>query len=224
MSPTLHFAPHTCARVTLTALEEIGLPFGTHLIAFMGGEHRKPEFLAINPAGKVPALETEDGVIVQNGAILSYLAETHPDAGLLPRPQDAVGKAAVLAELFRISSDLHPLVTRFVMAVMISTDASDAPRIRTKAAEGLAMQLAPLERLLSQQPWILGGKWSILDAYLAWVWFRIEGAGLGADDYPALANHYATASERPSAKAALLHEERAQEELKARGLFFAPPR
>ncbi|MEL0212630.1 MAG: glutathione S-transferase N-terminal domain-containing protein, partial [Novosphingobium sp.] len=110
--PKLYFAPETCARVTLTALEEIGESFETQLIAFRAGEHRKPEFLAINPAGKVPALETEDGVIVQNGAILSYLAEAHPDAGLLPRPQDAVGKAAVLAELFRNSSDLHPLVTR----------------------------------------------------------------------------------------------------------------
>lgn len=219
----LWFAPQTCARVTLTALEEIGEPFETRLIAFMAGEHRQPAFLSVNPSGKVPALETADGVIVQNGAILSYLADTFPEAALLPRPGDATGRARILADLFRCSSDLHPLVTRFVMAPMISTDADDAPRIRAKAAEGLVLQLSPLESRLSEQPWMLGQDWSILDAYLAWIWFRITGVGFDQADYPALQRHYAKASERPSAIAALRHEEKAQDELRARGLFFQPP-
>lgn len=221
--PILHFAPNTCARVTLTALEEIGEPFETRLIAFMAGEHRRPDFLAINPAGKVPALETAHGVIVQNGAIVSYLAQVYPEAGLLPQPEDAAGRAGILSELFRCSSDLHPLVTRFVMAPMISVDAADAPRIRAKAAEGLAMQMAPLEQRLNGQPWMLGQHWSILDAYLAWIWFRITGAGFVQDEFPALRRHYAEASRRPSAQAALEREEKAQAELKARGLFFQPP-
>lgn len=221
--PILHFAPHTCARVALTALEEIGQPFEARLIAFMAGEHRKPAFLAINPSGKVPALETKDGVIVQNGAILHYLAQTHPAAGLLPQQEDAADKARVLAELFRCSSDLHPLVTRFVMSFMISTDAADAPRIRAKAAEVLAMQIAPLEERLTSQPWMLGPSWSILDAYLGWIWFRITGAGFDPADYPALQQHYSRASQRPSACAALLREAEAQAELEARGLMFVPP-
>ncbi len=223
MKLILHFAPQTCARVTLTALEEIGEPFETRLIAFMAGEHRKPAFLAINPSGKVPALETQHGVIVQNGAILSYLAQTHPAAGLLPQPEDAAGKARVLTELFRCSSDLHPLVTRFVMSPMISTDGADAPRIRARAAEGLAMQLAPLEQRLAGQPWMLGQDWSILDAYLGWIWFRITGAGYDQAEYPALQQHYSRTSQRPSAQAALAREEKAQAELKARGLLFVPP-
>ncbi|MEN7536696.1 glutathione S-transferase family protein [Aurantiacibacter flavus] len=221
-SPLLWFAPHTCARVTLTALEEIGEPFETRLIAFMAGEHRQPEFLSLNPSGKVPALETADGVIVQNGAVLSYLADTHPHANLLPRPGDALGRARILAELFRCSSDLHPLVTRFVMAPMISTSAEDSPRVRAKAAEGLALQLAPLEKRLDVQPWMLGHDWSIIDAYLAWIWFRITGVGFDHSDYPGLQRHYAKACERPSALAALRREEKAQDELKARGLFFQP--
>ena len=219
----LWFAPQTCARVTLTALEEIGRPFETRLIAFMAGEHRRPEFLSVNPSGKVPALETDDGVIVQNGAILSYLAQTRSEAGLLPQPEDAAARAVILAELFRCSSDLHPLVTRFVMSPMISTDAADAPRIRAKAGEALALQLAPLEQRLSKQPWMLGQDWSIIDAYLAWIWFRITGVGFDQAGYPALQGHYAKASERPSAQAALAREEKAQDELKSRGLFFQPP-
>ena len=222
-SRVLWFAPQTCARVAMTALEEIGEPFETRLIAFMAGDHRSEEFLAVNPAGKVPALQTEHGVIVQNGAILTYLAQAHPDVGLLPTPGDAEGRAHILGELFRCSSDLHPLVTRFVMSGMISTDAGDAPRIRAKAAEALAMQLGVLEKRLSAQPWMLGDDWSILDAYLAWIWFRITGAGFAAGDFPTLQQHYANASQRPSAQAALTREEQAQHELKARGLHFQPP-
>jgi glutathione S-transferase len=221
--PILYFAPQTCARVTLTALEEIGQPFETRLIAFLAGEHRKPEFLALNPSGKVPALRTECGVIVQNGAILSYLAETYPEAGLLPRRGDAAGRAAVLAELFRCSSDLHPLVTRFVMPHMITTEETDAPRIRARAREGLEFQLAPLAARLERQEWVLEEGWSIVDAYLAWIWFRIAGAGFDGAAFAAIAAHFERASRRPSATAALEHEARAQEELEQRGLLFRPP-
>ena len=112
---------------------------------------------------------------------------------------------------------------RFVMAAMISTDARDAPRIRAKAAEGLALQLAPLERRLDAQPWMLGQEWSILDTYLGWIWFRIADVGFGQDDYPALRRHYDRVCGRPSALAALEREEQAQDALRARGLFFQPP-
>jgi glutathione S-transferase len=220
--PLLHFAPHTCARVTLTALEEIGEPFETRLVAFMAGEHRAPAYLAINPAGKVPALETAQGVIVQNGAILTYLAQRHPSAGLLPIGDGPLALQA-LSDLFRISADLHPLVTRFVLPQIITTQADQATPIRDKAREILTAQLAPLEQRLAGQAWILGSDWSIIDAYLAWIWFRVTGAGFDPHAFPALDRHYATASERPSALAALAREAAAQDELKARGLFFQPP-
>jgi glutathione S-transferase len=106
---------------------------------------------------------------------------------------------------------------------MISTDAGDAPRIRAKAAEVLAIQLGPLEERLTGQPWMLGTTWSILDAYLGWIWFRITGAGFNQADYPALQQHYTRASQRPSARAALALEVEAQAELEARGLMFVPP-
>jgi glutathione S-transferase len=220
--PVLHFAPQTCARVTLTALEEIGKPFETRLIAFMEGEHRAPAYLAINSAGKVPALEAPQGVIVQNGAILTYLAQCHPTAGLLPLGEGQLALQA-LSDLFRISADLHPLVTRFVLPQMITTQADQATPIRDKAREILIAQLAPLEQRLAGQAWMLGNDWSIIDAYLAWIWFRVTGAGFDPQAFPAIDRHYAAASARPSALAALAREAAAQDELKTRGLFFQPP-
>jgi glutathione S-transferase len=220
----LYFAPSTCARVTLTALEEIGKPFETRLIAFMAGEHRKPEYLAINPAGKVPAIQTEAGVLTQNGAILFYLAQTYPEAGLLPLSGDPQADASVLSSLFRMSADLHPLVTRFVIPGMILSDPASSAHVRAKAEEVLKLQLEPIATQLGKQPWYLGDRWSILDAYLAWIWFRITGAGFDPATFPAIADHYDRASERPSARAALQHEARSQQELTERGLAFTPPK
>lgn len=221
--PTLYFAPQTCARVSLTALEEVGEPFETRLVAFLAGEHRKPEYLAINPSGKVPALLTAGGVVVQTSAILDYLARVHPDAGLLPRRDDAVARAEVLGWLFRCSSDLHPLVTRFVLPAMASMDADAAAGIRAKAAELLSQQLKWIDRHLAHHEWIFDEGWSIVDAYFAWIWFRLTGAGFDAGAFPAISEHFQRAGERPSAKAALRREEKAQAELQERGLVFRPP-
>ncbi|MEH6662539.1 MAG: glutathione S-transferase family protein [Parasphingorhabdus sp.] len=221
--PILYFAPSTCARVTLTALEEIGQPFETKLVAFMAGEHRSDEYLAINPSGKVPALKTDAAVLTQNGAILLYLARTYPEAGLLPLSGDPHSDALVMSMLFRLSSDLHPLVTRFVIPGMILSDPSASPHVRMKAEEVLKLQLAPIAAQLATQDWLMGDRWSILDAYLAWIWFRITGAGFDPANFPAIASHYDRASERPSAKAALQREASAQDELAARGLAFVPP-
>lgn len=221
--PRLYFAPQTCARVALTALEEIGEPFETKLVAFLAGEHRHPDFLAINPAGKVPALETKDGILVQNGAILAYLADTHPDAGLVPQRTTAAGRAQVLSNLFRCSADLHPLVARFVLPAFHTSDTTQAPQIREIAKQGLEFQLAGVEKFLTEREWIEPEGWSIIDAYVAWIWFRITGAGFAAEKFPALSSHYERACARPSALAALRHEEKAQVELAARGLKFSPP-
>jgi glutathione S-transferase len=219
---TLWFAPNTCARVTLTALEEIGDPFETRLVAFMAGEHRQPAYLAINPSCKVPALQTPEGVLVQTGAMLTWLAEVHPEARLLPQPAGAFARAAIRAEIFRCSADLHPLVTRFVMAPMISTEQGHAGAIREKAREALMMQLTPVSARLEQGEWYLGDGWSVLDAYLAWIWFRITGSGFDAAAFPAIARHHDRAMARPAAQAALAREAAATRELEARGLNFTP--
>jgi glutathione S-transferase len=223
-APTLYFAPATCARVALTALEEVGEPFETRLIAFKAGEHRRPDYLAVNPSGKVPALDTGRGIVTQNGSILLYLARAHPDAELLPLTGDPLGDAAAVSALFRLSSDLHPLVTRFVLPGMMLQSDEAAPQVRAKAQELLIQQLQPIAAQLAQQRWMLGPDWSIVDTYLAWIWFRIIGAGFDAAAFPKIADLTGRANERASAKRALEHEARAQMELERRGLAFTPPR
>lgn len=214
----LCFAPQTCARVPLIALEETGARFETRLVAFMKGEHRGPDYLAINPAGKVPALIVEGGTITQNPAILTWLAARFPAAGLLPAGGDALAQAALLAKLCWFSADLHPLVTRIRMPHFFC-DLDNAPaRVRELACEAMAFQLAKTEAQLAAAPWLLGEEWSVLDAYLFWVWFRITGAGFDACRLPAIAAHSRRMEERPAVQRALARERAAEDTLAAQGL------
>lgn len=214
----LHFAPGTCARVPLIALEEIGVPFETRLVAFMKGEHRRPDFLARNPAGKVPVLEIGSAVLTQNSAILAYLARRFPDAGLLPLTGHMLDEAKILSRLVWFSADLHPIVTRIRMPHFFC-DLEGAPgRVRALGMEAMRFQLQSLERDLARQSWVLGANWSVLDAYLFWVWFRITGAGFDAADFPAIIDHHARMAARPATQRALDREMAAQDELAALGL------
>lgn len=72
-----------------------------------GGQHRKPDYLTLNPAGLVPALEDDGQVLTQSLAIIEYLDETHPEPPLLPA--DALGRARVRAIAQAIACDIHPI-------------------------------------------------------------------------------------------------------------------
>ena len=218
---TLYYAPGTCARVPLIALEEVGQPFEARLVAFMRGDHRRAEFLALNPAGKVPLLVTEHGPISQNVAILTFLAKSHPEAGLLPPAASPFEEAQSLSLLTRFSADLHPVVTRIVLPRFVAETPDAQTQVRAKAEEVMRFHLQSFEDALSRGPWLLGERWSILDAYLGWVWFRITGAGFDGGSFACVADHYDRLLRRPSVARALAIEAQGQSELEAQGLAIA---
>src|SRR6267378_8624560 len=96
---TLYFAPDTCARVPLIALEEIGHRYSLEVVAFMKGQHRSPEYLALNPKGKVPTLVVHGEALTENVAILTWLAVRFPDAHLLTDVENSFAKAHQIADL-----------------------------------------------------------------------------------------------------------------------------
>ena len=84
-STQLFMAPGTCARVSAIALEEIGEAFETVVVRFMKGEHKSPDYLRMNPKGKVPTLLIDGQTLTENVAIITYLNERNPEAVLLPK-------------------------------------------------------------------------------------------------------------------------------------------
>jgi glutathione S-transferase len=226
MNITLAFAPGTCSRVPMIALEEAGVPYEARLIRFMKGEHRSPDYLALNPAGKVPALIVDGKPLAQNIAILTYLARSFPGAGLLPLTGDAYRDAALLSRLAWFSADLHQLVARMRLPEFSCDLPDTAERIRNMAAAAMATQLTGVEADLARKPWLLGDDWSVLDAYLHWVWWRITGAGFPQDRFPNIAAHNARMEARPAVQRTLAREADALAQLEAEGLmvhFPEPP-
>lgn len=214
----LFFAPGACSRVPMVLLEKIGCSFETELVAFMRGDHRSPEFLALNPSGKIPVLKVDDHAISQNPAIVLWLNDQHPQANLLPPTKDALARHQQLGQLLRFSSDLHPLVTRIRMPHFFC-DMKDAPRrVAELAKTAMTTQLAGFEKTLAERDWLAGSNWGALDAYLHWVWFRITGAGFDTDAFPSISAHYQRTLQIAAFQRAIQREQTALKWLEENGL------
>jgi glutathione S-transferase len=81
---TFFHAPNSRSGGTRALLEELGVPFDMHVLNFKKGEQRQPEYLAINPMGKVPAIRHGDALITEQPAVFLYLADLYPEAKLAP--------------------------------------------------------------------------------------------------------------------------------------------
>lgn len=214
----LYYAPGTCARVPMISLEEAGQDFDARVVAFLAGEHKDPEFLTFNPAGKVPALIIDGQPLSENVAIVWYLAQHFPDAKLLPMSLDPIEQAQILSDLSYCASVLHPLVTRIRLPQTFCTLPDAAQDVWNIAAAAMDFHLCRIEERLKDRPWWYGEEWSSVDAYINWVWMRVTGAGISEAAYPNLADHDRRFLSRPAVQRALHREEAGRMELKERGL------
>lgn len=221
-SLVLYYAPGTCARVSMITMFEGGIDFEPRLIRFMAGQHRSPEFLAVNPKGKVPTLLVDGQPLTENVAILTFLARTFPAAGLLPLNGDPLNDARVLGDLAWCASGLHPLVTRMRFPQFFCALPESHRGIWEIAATDMARNFAIIEARLQQQQWLLG-EWSALDAYIYWVHFRVTGAGFDAAPFPRFVDHARRMEQRASVRRYLQLEREAEAQLEKEGLMFRPP-
>jgi glutathione S-transferase len=214
----LYFAPDTCARVPLTALEEIGCPYELEVIKFVQKQHRSAAYLALNPQGKVPTLLVDGKPLTENLAILSWLAERFPEAGLLPRQLEGLSKWQVLADLSYCASGLHPIVTRIRIPQFFCDAPEATARVYQMATAAMRPNFALIDQRLSQGQWWYADTWSIVDAYLNWVWFRVTGAGFDGSPYPHFAAHDEALGRRPAVQRALRKNAAIAADLAAQGL------
>jgi glutathione S-transferase len=207
----------------MIALEEAGVAFDTELVRFTRGEHKSRQFKQLNPKGKVPALVIDGTVLTENVAILWYLHERHPEARLLPRASTPAERARILADLCFCSATLHPLVTRIRMPMLFAGQ-DNAAAVKTAAEQAMDEYFALVEARLAEGPWWYGERWSAMDGYLYWVFWRVEGAGYEVSRYPRFAAHARAHEARPAVQRALAREDAAQARLVAEGAAFVPPR
>lgn len=102
---TLYYAPGTCAQAVRIALEEAGAAYTPVRLDFASAQQRTPEYLAVNPKGRVPALVTEHGTLTETPALLAYVAQRFPEARLAP--SDAFGFARIQEVHSYLASTVH---------------------------------------------------------------------------------------------------------------------
>jgi glutathione S-transferase len=157
---TLYHAAPSRSSVVHWMLEELGEPYDTHVLNLKAGDHRKPEYLAINPMGKVPAVKHGDTVITEVSAICTYLADAYPKSGLAVPIGDA-RRGPYLKWLFFQPSCLEP-------AIM------DRAYPRKEAAPSTALGYGDYERVMdvlakatgAASPYLLGEQFTAADVVI----------------------------------------------------------
>jgi GST-like protein len=160
------------------ALAEAGAPYDFHTVSLEKNEQRAPEFLAINPSGKIPAVKLPEGqILTESLAILLTIADHFPNAKLLP-PQASAERGTAYRWLAFMAAEIYPMVEISDYPERFAPKGEQADALRAKARERIRERLLIVERMVAG-PWFLPSGFSILDIYA--VMFSRWRGSLGKD-------------------------------------------
>ena len=203
---TLYFAPGTCALASIIALEESGLAYEARKINFASGEQRSPEYLAINPKGRVPSLATDRGVLTETPAILAYIAQIAPEARLAPL-DDPFEFARLQAFNNYICSTVHVNHAHGRRGSRWADDPAAHEAMKAKVPQTMADSFELIEEKMFTGPWVSGEQYSVADAYLFVMTNWLRGDGVDPVRFTKATGHYARMIERPAVQQALTREQ-----------------
>lgn len=177
-------------------LTELGLPYETKTLDMRAGEHKQPPYLAINPAGQVPAMVYDGFTITESAAIIHYLADKHRPALLGATPEDRA--TALRWSLFTLLNiDKH-----FATLAGKSWGMPAAPEADAAAREALSRFLAVIEGRLGEASYLAGSEFSIADVIARSSFNYAEAAEFDLSGYPRINAWITRCTERPSYGAA----------------------
>jgi glutathione S-transferase len=173
----LYFAPGSSSMAPHIALHEIGVAFESRPMSFRRKDSRQPDYLAINPDGRVPTLLIDGRPLTEVAGILFYLAKRFPEAGLLPT-ENIEAEAQAVSWMSFIAATLHPA--------------------RRQGAEHAKAMYHVAEKKLNRREWVLG-RYSIADIHLFRLYWRFANSmELAPDEFPGLAAHFDRMMARPA--------------------------
>ena len=173
---TLYFAPGASSMAAHIALHEVGASFEARPLSFRRQEHRTPEYLALNPEGKVPTLLIDGRPLTEVAAILLYLARQFPAAGLLPEGVEA--EAQAVSWMSFAAATLHPA--------------------RRHGLEHANAVWSIADRKLGERQWVVG-RYSVADIHLFRLYWRFNASLKPAPGaFPHLSAHHDRMLARPA--------------------------
>jgi glutathione S-transferase len=202
---TLYYSPGSCAQASHIALEEAGASYDAVRIDFGANQQRSPDYLKINPKGRVPALVSERGILTETPAILAFIAQTHPRAKLAPL-DDPFGFARVQAFNSYLCSTVHVAHAHRVRGARWADEPAAIAEMKRKAPQAVMDCFELIEREMFAGPFVMGDDYTICDPYLFTVATWWEGDSVDQARIPKLAAHRNRMAERPAVQRALAAE------------------
>lgn len=183
---------------TRIALNLKGLSYETRGIDLRAGAQKSDAYLALNPQGMVPALETPEGVLVQSPAILEWLEERHPRPPLLP--DTAMDRATVRAMAAVIGCDIHPLNNLRVLKALRSQFEADQATVDAWAGRWITPGFEALETLVGRNGagWSFGDTPGLVDCYLIPQIYSARRFNVPLEAFPRLLAIEAAAADHPA--------------------------
>ncbi len=203
----LYYAPRTCSLATHIALEDVGADYSTVRISFAANQQQSPDYLKINPKGRVPALVTDRGILTETPAMLAFVAQSFPAAQLAPL-DDPFAFAEVQAFNSYLCSTLH-IAHAHRMRGHRWVDADDAAAIaamQRKVPQSVTAGFRAGRARHVQGPWVMGERYTICDPYLFTLAQWLEADGVDLSRIPKVVDHRRRMSERPNVKKAIAQE------------------
>jgi glutathione S-transferase len=199
------FAPATCALASRIAMEEAGAAYEPIRIDFRSSDQRNPEYLKVNPKGRVPALVTDRGVLTETPAILAFVAQTHPQAKLAPL-DDPFAFAQVQAFNSYLCSTVHVAHAHRMRGYRWADEPEAIAAMQRKVPQSVAECFDLIEREMLAGPYVMGERYTICDPYLFTLAQWMEADGVDPARFPKVKEHRARIAERPAVKRALAGE------------------
>lgn len=200
----LFYSPGACSLASHIALEEAGAEYEAVRVDTAAGEQRKPEYLAINPKGRVPALATEDGVLTETPAILAWVAQAFPEARLAPTDPWLFAQAQAFNSY--LSSTVHVAHAHARRGYRWASEESSFADMKAKVAQNMADCFQLIEDDLLKGPWVMGSEFSVCDGYLFTVAKWLEGDGVDIKRFPKVEAHFERVGARDAVRKVLARE------------------
>jgi glutathione S-transferase len=200
----LYYSPGASSLASHILLHELGIPFTTERVVLAEGAHLRPEYLAINPRGRVPTLIVEGVAVTESSAILTWLGQQDPR--FFPAP-GTLAAARASEWLAWLTSAVHISFAQIWRGVRFSDDVSHHDAIRARGKHALAEQFAEIEERLSAGPFALGIYYSVVDPNLLAFYRWGDRVGFSMrEQYPAWTRQTERLLERPAVQQTIAAE------------------
>ena len=169
MAMKLYFAPGACSLASHIALEESGLPYETERLNLQQGDQRKPEYLKLNPRGRVPTLVVDGKILTENVAIMTLIGGGYCADRLWPK--STWDQAQALSLMAWLSNSVHPTFGHLLRPARYVDDEAAQQAVKAKARTMYEDYLREIDALLQGRKWAIGNHFTVVDGYLV-VFYR----------------------------------------------------